>query len=176
MGARPCLQPWALTWMKSQFFSPMIGTMLLICLHLWSMRWHLGIIHLNFPPGQWHQGGGKWLSDQQHSPHHQDGGLRGEGQPAEGGTYLPSIWLARWELSLWLKRYHYEVSIYALNSYNFLLGKTFLNLWAQYRYGVYEEHGYPNDMRYPLIYYERRNSTEPVPNACSNVPLEGEYK
>ena len=56
-------------------------------------------------------------------------------------------------------------------------GKIFLNLWAQYRYGVYEEHGYQDDDRYPLIYYNKtRDGTIPLPNACSNVPLQGEFK
>ena len=51
-----------------------------------------------------------------------------------------------------------------------------MSLWAQYRYGVYEEHGYPGDPRYPPIYYKKDNVTTPLPNACSNVQLNGEYK
>ena len=56
------------------------------------------------------------------------------------------------------------------------IGKIFLNLWAQYRYGVYEEHGYPQDFRYPLIYYEKENVTTALPNACANIKLEGEFR
>ena len=55
-------------------------------------------------------------------------------------------------------------------------GKTFVNLWAQYRYGVYEEHGYPEDPKYPLLYYVKKNVTTALPNACSNVPLQGELR
>jgi len=52
-------------------------------------------------------------------------------------------------------------------------GQVFVHEWAKYRYGVFEEHGYPGDDRYPMFYYDvewNENGTVSTinPNFCSN--------
>ena len=50
-------------------------------------------------------------------------------------------------------------------------GKVFTHEWAKYRYGVFEEYGYPGDDRYPMFYYDRYG--ELVPNYCTDTALQG---
>ena len=52
-----------------------------------------------------------------------------------------------------------------------ILGKVFVREWAKYRFGVFEEHGYPGDKLYPMCYYNVFNQV--VPNYCTNAPLNG---
>ena len=33
-------------------------------------------------------------------------------------------------------------------------GQVFVHEWAKYRYGVFEEYGYPGDNKYPMFYYK----------------------
>ena len=47
----------------------------------------------------------------------------------------------------------------------------FAHEWAKYRYGVFEEYGYPGDDRYPMFYYDRYG--ELVPNYCTDSVLQG---
>jgi len=42
----------------------------------------------------------------------------------------------------------------------------FVHEWAQLRYGVFDEHGYPGDENYPV--FQTVISTEPIPNICTN--------
>lgn len=56
-------------------------------------------------------------------------------------------------------------------------GQVFAHEWAKYRYGVFEEHGYPGDERYPMFYIKTTwtvNGEENVisPNFCLNTDLE----
>ena len=62
-----------------------------------------------------------------------------------------------------------QVFPYLTNLY--FSGKVFVREWAKFRYGVFEEYGYPGDDRYPMFYYNRYDHL--VPNYCSDVPLEG---
>ena len=53
------------------------------------------------------------------------------------------------------------------------LGQVFVHEWAKYRYGVFEEFGYPGDEKYPLFYYKVQwtpSGQENVvtPNFCTN--------
>ena len=52
-----------------------------------------------------------------------------------------------------------------------ILGKVFVHEWAKYRYGVFEEYGYPGDDRYPMFYYDKLGLT--VPNYCTDSRLSG---
>ena len=53
--------------------------------------------------------------------------------------------------------------------------------WLKYRYGVFDEHGYYNDMDYPLAYCEVHD-TDPTdvlfkPLACTGNPSrDGHYR
>jgi uncharacterized protein YegL len=52
-------------------------------------------------------------------------------------------------------------------------GQVFVHEWAKYRYGVFEEHGYPGDQQYPMFYIKKIwtiNGEENVlsPNFCLN--------
>ncbi len=54
----------------------------------------------------------------------------------------------------------------------------FVHEWAKFRYGVFEEFGYPGDARFPA-FYERKagqEGSEFVPNYCTNVELMGEKR
>jgi hypothetical protein len=55
--------------------------------------------------------------------------------------------------------------------------------WAKYRYGVFEENGYPGDPLYPSFYRSYLDADSdgfvgsdevPRPTTCTNVPAEGE--
>jgi Mg-chelatase subunit ChlD len=55
-------------------------------------------------------------------------------------------------------------------------GQVFVHEWAKYRYGVYEEHGYPGDEKYPMFYIKTSwtvNGEEStlVPNFCLSTDL-----
>jgi hypothetical protein len=56
--------------------------------------------------------------------------------------------------------------------------KLFVNQWAQLRYGVFDEHGYPGDPQFPLFYYEQTYvdgelETKLTENFCTDSPLFG---
>ena len=54
------------------------------------------------------------------------------------------------------------------------LGKLFVQLWAKYRFGVFEEHGYPGDEIFPLLIMEEREGwPEDGQNYCTDRPLKG---
>jgi uncharacterized protein YegL len=46
-------------------------------------------------------------------------------------------------------------------------GQTFVHEWAKYRYGVFEEHGYPGDEQFPMFYIKKTQSTYGEVNALS---------
>ncbi|GAB6032339.1 chloride channel, variant 2 [Chamberlinius hualienensis] len=50
-------------------------------------------------------------------------------------------------------------------------GKVLLHEWAHYRYGVFDEYGYPGDATYPAVYSD---GAEMHPTACSNAQLQGQ--
>ena len=56
--------------------------------------------------------------------------------------------------------------------------KIFVHEWAKFRYGVFEEYGYPGDERYPLFYYEHvyvdgEWVNELQANFCTDQPIKG---
>ena len=60
-----------------------------------------------------------------------------------------------------------------------LKGQSFLYEWSKFRYGVFEEHGYPGDPLFPMfykrtIYTADGEKTEVKPNFCTNEAVEGE--
>lgn len=56
----------------------------------------------------------------------------------------------------------------------FILGKVLLNLWAVYRWGVYEEHGYVGDVKYPYTYMDPATDEWKV-TGCSDQLISGSY-
>ncbi|TRY62999.1 hypothetical protein TCAL_08293 [Tigriopus californicus] len=57
---------------------------------------------------------------------------------------------------------------------------VFVHEWAKYRYGVFEEHGYPADERFPMYYLKTGHDAnglfnELIPNFCTNKPLQGRW-
>ena len=57
-------------------------------------------------------------------------------------------------------------------------GRNFVHEWAKYRYGVFEEYGYPGDEKFPMFYTKSQFTsqgivTEVVPNYCVDEPLKG---
>ena len=57
-------------------------------------------------------------------------------------------------------------------------GQVFLYEWSKFRYGVFEEHGYPGDPLYPMFYskqiFTAQGSRNVVkPNLCTNVEPSG---
>ena len=57
-------------------------------------------------------------------------------------------------------------------------GKVFVREWAKFRFGVFEEYGYPGDEQYPLFYWDEKFvdggiSYDLTPNFCTDVPLKG---
>ncbi len=62
-----------------------------------------------------------------------------------------------------------------------LAGNVFVHEWAKFRYGVFEEYGYPGDELYPLFYQEEIHTgngftTVLKPNFYTDRPLEGHAK
>ncbi|CAG0879993.1 unnamed protein product [Darwinula stevensoni] len=55
-------------------------------------------------------------------------------------------------------------------------GKLFAREWLKYRYGVFDELGYPNDRLYPAFYGEPVGSLYPLgkPTGCSDVDIHGD--
>ena len=51
--------------------------------------------------------------------------------------------------------------------------KTFVHEWSKYRYGVFDEYGYPGDKLYPH-YYKVQN--EIVPTGSTDVKIQGSWK
>ena len=52
--------------------------------------------------------------------------------------------------------------------------KFFVNEWSKLRYGIFDQHGYPNDPVYPNYFLTKNNRL--VPTGTSNVPLKGSWK
>ena len=57
-------------------------------------------------------------------------------------------------------------------------GQNFLYEWTKFRYGVFEEHGYPGDPLYPMFYSKQIFTAEGArtdirPNFCSNLAVTG---
>ena len=57
-------------------------------------------------------------------------------------------------------------------------GQVFLYEWSKYKYGVFEEHGYPGDPLYPMFYSKQiftatGASNVVKPNFCTNVEPSG---
>ena len=57
-------------------------------------------------------------------------------------------------------------------------GQVFVYEWSRFRYGVFEEHGYPGDPLYPMFYLKQvgndeRPLVEVRPNFCTNTEPEG---
>ena len=57
-------------------------------------------------------------------------------------------------------------------------GRSFVHEWAKYRYGVFEEYGYPGDERFPMFHTKSQFTSqgivsEIVPNYCVDEPLKG---
>ena len=57
-------------------------------------------------------------------------------------------------------------------------GQVFLYEWSKFRYGVFEEHGYPGDPLYPMFYSKQiftANGPSNVvkPNFCTNEETTG---
>ncbi|XP_021958332.2 uncharacterized protein LOC110854228 [Folsomia candida] len=55
------------------------------------------------------------------------------------------------------------------------LGKALLAQFARLRFGVWEEHGFPGDAKFPY-YWKRLLGTEWEVNTCTDAPIEGIYK
>ena len=58
------------------------------------------------------------------------------------------------------------------------LGNVFVHEWSKFRYGVFEEFGYPGDPIYPMFYYKTTwtpNGQENVltPNFCTDKIITG---
>jgi len=56
-------------------------------------------------------------------------------------------------------------------------GQVFVHEWAKYRYGVFEEHGYPGDEKYPMFYMKKTwtvngEENKITPNFCLNADIE----
>jgi len=49
-----------------------------------------------------------------------------------------------------------------------------LNLWATYRWGIFEEHGYIGDYKFPYSYKDLSDDEWKV-TGCSDEPIEGVY-
>ena len=52
--------------------------------------------------------------------------------------------------------------------------KVFVNEWSKLRYGIFDQHGYPNDPVYPSYFLMQGNQI--VPSGTSNTPLIGSWK
>jgi hypothetical protein len=57
-------------------------------------------------------------------------------------------------------------------------GKTMVHEWAKLRWGVYEEHGYPGDPKFPIFYWATSWTVngprrEVGLNFCINSPIVG---
>lgn len=50
--------------------------------------------------------------------------------------------------------------------------RAFVKEWAKFRYGVFEELGFPNDPIYPTYY---KQGGERKPTSCTNLPLRGNW-
>ena len=60
----------------------------------------------------------------------------------------------------------------------FLTGKVFVQEWSKFRYGVFEEYGYPGDNVYPLFYYDTQVDADGehrtlTPNFGTDKPISG---
>ena len=52
--------------------------------------------------------------------------------------------------------------------------KAMVQQWAQFRYGVFEEHGYPNDKLLPY-FYQHPNGYDAV-TSSNNTVIQGDLK
>ena len=48
--------------------------------------------------------------------------------------------------------------------------KSFVNEWMKFRYGIFEEYGFVNDIMYPNFFYANGNM---VPTGTSNIEFGG---
>ena len=55
--------------------------------------------------------------------------------------------------------------------YNSSLGKHLVQEFAKYRWGVFEEFGWPGDSMYPIFYKDSNNAIKPA--YCTNIDLNG---
>ena len=53
---------------------------------------------------------------------------------------------------------------------------VFAHEWSKFRYGVFDEYGYPGDPIYPVFYVNENNQEELLPNFCTIETLNGEAK
>ena len=73
-----------------------------------------------------------------------------------------------------------QIEFLVFNSYDYIpnelfqSGKILAHEWAKYRYGVFEEYGYPGDDIYPMFYYDQNGQL--VPNYCTDTPVQGYRK
>ena len=59
-------------------------------------------------------------------------------------------------------------------------GQVFVHEWAKYRYGVFDEFGYPGDEKYPMFFHRTQWTTDGqvnklTPNFCTNLDLTDYY-
>ena len=62
-------------------------------------------------------------------------------------------------------------------------GQVFLYEWSKFKYGVFEEHGYPGDPLYPMFYSEQSFTLSETsltgslvkPNFCTNEETTGYF-
>lgn len=54
-------------------------------------------------------------------------------------------------------------------------GKVMAQEWLKYRYGVFEEHGYPGDERYPHAYLDVLSNTTRVTGCTDHDLLQGAW-
>ena len=57
-------------------------------------------------------------------------------------------------------------------------GNVFVHEWSKYRYGVFEEYGYPGDPLYPMFYYRTTWTSQGqqnilTPNFCTDKEIRG---
>lgn len=54
------------------------------------------------------------------------------------------------------------------NEYKPYIATEFVHNWATLRFGVFDEHGYQGDAKYPLFYWDS-NTNKLKPNMCTNT-------
>lgn len=51
-----------------------------------------------------------------------------------------------------------------------------VNLWARYRFGVWEEHGIPGDTKFPYFYVYPSFEPKWEATGCSNEEINGSFR
>ncbi|ODN03756.1 Paternally-expressed protein [Orchesella cincta] len=54
-------------------------------------------------------------------------------------------------------------------------GKALVNMWARYRFGVWEEHGIPGDMKFPYFYTHPSLEPKWEATGCANEEITGSF-